>query len=209
MRYAHVIRLVGLGIVWSALGLAGSTSAAAETPRTTPAAAPTGITIDGQKVTVQSRSFTAVFDGADLVSVVARSNGTEFCRRDSAIFPLELVYLQGDVLRQDKHPSVEVKRLSPLAARIIISGNDSDRELLLSLDPSSGDLRILPSGRSARAGLLAARWNIAFAREASLVLPCVNGLLVEAARAHPPTERFAWPYRWNAQLAIAQRGAAR
>jgi len=91
------------------------------------------------------------------------------------------------------------------AARIVVSGNDSDRELFLRLDPDSGDLCITPSGQSARRGLVSVRWNIAFRREADLILPCVNGLLVQASREHPASRRFPWPFEWNAQLVIAQR----
>ena len=49
------------------------------------------------------------------------------------------------------------------------------------------------------------RWNVAFAREDALVLPSINGLLVEAGREFPRSNRFPWPYLWNAQLAIAMR----
>jgi len=164
------------------------------------------ICVDGQRLQIESTHFTARFEGPALVSVVARGTGAEFCRADANVFPLELVYLGGDTLKQDKHQETSLRQLSPLAARIVVTGNDSDREMLVALDPATGDLCITPSGHSARAGVLAVRWNVPLVREAALVLPCVNGLYVEADRPFPRGDRFPWPFRWNAQLAIAERG---
>ncbi len=169
--------------------------------------APLGLTVEGQRLMARAPRFTAEFEGATLVSVRSHEGaGVEFCRRDAELFPVELLYVNNDRLRQDKHQQIQVKLLSDLAARIIIRGNDSDRELFVRLDPATGDLCVTPNGRSARRGLLAVRWNFAFAREASLVLPCINGLLVESDRDFPGNDRFPWPFRWNAQLIIAERG---
>ena len=162
--------------------------------------------VEGQKLVVESRTFRAEFDGASLVRVRSSDGNTEFLRLDTNSFPLELVYANSDRLRQDKGQVVTVKLLSECAARIVVTGNDSERELFVRLDPDSGDLCVTPSGRSARRGVLAARWNLPFAREAALVLPCINGLFIESDREFPGNDRFPWPYRWNAQLAIAQRG---
>ncbi len=131
--------------------------------------------------------------------------GTEFCRDDAARYPLELFYTNGDTLSQDKGQRVTVKLLSALAARVILDGDHSSRELFIHLDPETGDLCVRPSGQSARRGLVSVRWNLPFAGEAALILPCVNGTLVETHRPFPPSHRFPWPFRWNAQLAIAER----
>ena len=163
---------------------------------------------DGKTLTAESPTFIARFDGASLTSVVSRHTGTEFCRAGASGFPLELCYVHGDSLAHDKHQHVAVRRLSDLAARVIITGSDSDRELLVWLDSQTGDLCVQPSGQGARRGVLSVRWNIPIAREAALVLPCINGILVEAGRPFPGNDRFAWPFRWNAQLAIAERGGA-
>jgi hypothetical protein len=189
------------------------------------------IRVDGQTIDVESKTFTARLEGAVLASFAHRGTGTEFCRqgpvayttvpnnvvpsspgqvrgRGSAPYPLELTYANGDALGLDKKQQVVVRQLSELAARVILVGNDSDRELFISLDPESGDLCVRPSGQSARPGVVSVRWNVSFAREARLVLPCVNGILVEAEREFPPDDRFPWPFRWNAQLVIAERGGA-
>ena len=164
--------------------------------------------VEENRLTVTARAFSAVFEGPRLVSLKSRDGDVEFLRRDDTAYPLELVYANTDRLREDKGQRVEARQLSPRAARILILGNDSDRELLVRLDEDSGDLCVTPSGRGARRGVLAARWNLPFAREAALVLPCINGMLIESDRAFPGNDRFAWPFRWNAQLAIAQRDGA-
>ncbi|MCE5259661.1 MAG: DUF6259 domain-containing protein [Chloroflexi bacterium] len=154
---------------------------------------------------IDAPNYTARWDGATLVSVVAKQDGSEFCRPGSS-YPLELYYVHEDSLAADKHQQVEVRLLSSLAARIILLGADSIRELLICLDPANGDMRVIPSGQSARRGVASIRWNVAFDAEASLVLPCVNGLRVSKAYQAPRSNRFAWPFTWNAQLAIAERG---
>jgi hypothetical protein len=158
-----------------------------------------------QTLLVESPRFTARVEGASLASVVARPSGTEFLRNDEPPYPLDIYYVHGDTFGQDKHEQVVVKPLSDLAARVVVTGNDTERELFLRLDPHSGDLCVTPNAVSNRRGVVSVRWNIPFARETSLVLPCVNGIFVEPDREFPRNDRFPWPFRWNAQLAIAQR----
>jgi hypothetical protein len=171
-----------------------------------PTLAGQGMRIDGNRLVVQAPRFTAVFENGALTSVIARQGGVEFCRRDPEAFPLELVYVNGSSMQADRHHKVTNKLLSDRAARIIMSGDDSDREMLLDIDPISGDLRIAPSGCGNRKGLRAIRWNVPFARGAALVLPIYNGTLIESSRAYPRSGRYVWPMEWQAQLAIAQRG---
>jgi len=164
------------------------------------------LTVDANSLRVESARFTARFDGAALASFIDKETNTEFCRQtDGSNHPLEMYYVHNETLGHDKHETVEIKLLSDIAARIIVAGNDSDRELFVRLDPVAGDLCVTPSGQSARRGVISMRWNIPFAAEAALVLPCVNGIYVEKHRDFPRNDRFAWPYRWNAQLAVAER----
>ena len=164
------------------------------------------IGVEGQKVLVESKNFTAEFAGASLVRVTDRKTGTEFCREDDSIFPLALLFVNEDLLRQDKKQKVEVKSLSDLAARITVVGARADRELFIRLDPVTGDLCVTPASRSLRRrGLLSVRWNVPVAREADIILPCVNGLFVENDRDFPGNARLRWPIGWNAQLVIVQR----
>jgi hypothetical protein len=162
----------------------------------------------GNELLVESARFTAGLRGAALVSVVDRATGIEFCGPEPPRAPLELTYVNGDALQEDKHQHVATRLLSPLAARVVITGNDSCREIFVWLDTATGDLCVRPAGESARRGVVAGRWSVAFARQARLVLPVTNGVTVEAERSHPASHRYAWPCYWNAQLAIAERDGA-
>ncbi|MHB1357906.1 MAG: DUF6259 domain-containing protein [Anaerolineae bacterium] len=161
----------------------------------------------GNSLFVDAPRFTARWEGAALVSVISKQDGTEFCR-PGASYPLELYYVHDDSLAADKHQQVEVRLISPMAARIILLGADSEHELLICLDPVTGDMRVTPSGQSARRGVASVRWNIAFTPEATLILPCVNGLRVDKDHTIPGNHRFAWPFTWNAQLAIAEHNGS-
>ncbi len=77
------------------------------------------IRLEDDTLIVESHRFTARMEGATLVSVVDRKTGAEFCRKDSAPFPLELVYINKDVLASDKHLEVEVKLLEPRHYRML------------------------------------------------------------------------------------------
>ncbi|MCD6302269.1 MAG: hypothetical protein J7M15_01945 [Anaerolineae bacterium] len=157
------------------------------------------------RLEVDAPRFAARFEGAALVAFQSKPDGVEFCRRDDEGWPLELTYTDGSVLQADVRQRVQAVGLSDLAARVILEGADSDRELFVRLDPKTGDLCVTPSGQSARRGVAAVRWNIPYVPEATLVLPGINGLSVATERPYPGAHRFRWPFEWNAQLAIAQR----
>ena len=152
-----------------------------------------GISVDGKTISIETELFTAQMAGARLVSFIDRQTGAEFCRPDMEPFPVEMHYSNGGDLGADKHQNVEVTSISPIAARVVLSGADSERELLVRLDEATGDLCITPSGQSARRGVLSVRWNIPFAREAALILPCINGIYVKDSPTFPGNQRFNWP----------------
>ncbi|HUU70284.1 MAG TPA: DUF6259 domain-containing protein [Planctomycetota bacterium] len=165
-----------------------------------------GIHVEEQSVVVESARFTARLDGGMLTSLVDRKTGVEFCRKNDRLYPLELLYVNNDVVGADDDQKVATKAMSPSVARVVLKGAHTSRELFVRLDDATGDLCVRPSGQSNRAGLLAVRWSVAFAREASLVLPTRNGMEVTAGQEVLPAPRHRWPSEWNAQLAIAQRG---
>jgi hypothetical protein len=160
---------------------------------------------EDQTLWIESDRFCARFDGAHLASFADRRTGLEFCRPEPVDYPLELNYANRHALAKDKGEKVTVRLLSPQAARVIITGNDSDRELFIRLDAATGDLCVTPAGQSARRGLTSVRWMIPVDPQAELLLPCVNGIRVRTDQAFPGNDRFAWPFRWNAQMAIARR----
>jgi hypothetical protein len=208
MRISKV--LMTLPLVYSLTVTAASSSPKVEA-QTAPSVArtespSTKISVEGQKLFVESKNFTAEFTGACLTSLIDLKRKTQFCRRDESAFPIELFFVDEDVLKQDKKQKIEVKPLSDLAARVVITGASTDRELFVRLDPVTGDLCVTPGGRSLRRrGLLSVRWNISFTHEADIIMPCVNGIFVENDRGFPPNARFGWPWGWNAQLVIVEQ----
>lgn len=169
------------------------------------AAAP-GVEVQETRLTVRTPTLEAVFDGPLLKNVRPAGGDVEFIHPDASGPGLDLMFLDGSAVGTDKHQSITVRRISNLAARIEVLGEDTDRTLTVVADPDTADVRITPDGLSNRRGLRAVRWTLPLHPEAVAILPCVNGLLVRSDRPHPSTRRFRWPFEWNAQLAIAQRG---
>ena len=162
------------------------------------------ISVEGQKILVESKQFTAVFDGATLMSLKSKDE-TEFLHPENPDVPLDVLFADYSTLGKDKREKCAVTQLSDTAARVILTGADSDRSLLITLDPSTGDLCITPSSKTSRRGVVSVRWNVSFHPDADVILPCVNGILIRSDSAFPGNDRFPWPFRWNAQLIIAER----
>jgi hypothetical protein len=162
------------------------------------------ILVEGQKVLVDSEKFTAVFDGATLTSLKSKDE-IEFLHPENPDVPLDVLFADYSTLGKDKREKCVVTQLSDIAVRVILTGADSDRSLLITLDPSNGDLCITPSSKTSRRGVVSVRWNISFHPDADVILPCVNGILVKSGSAFPGNDRFPWPFRWNAQLIISER----
>jgi len=164
------------------------------------------LTVDGSKLLVQTASLRAQFDGAALTSLRPADDEVEFVHPTPPTVPIDLYYVGGATFGRDKHERCSVRKISDLAARIVVAGEDTERALLVRIDPATGDLCITPDGLSNRRALISVRWVVAVHPEAELILPVVNGLVVRSDRPWPPGGRFRWPFQWNAQLVIAQRG---
>ncbi len=164
------------------------------------------ISIEGQKLAIQTQTVEACFDGPAIVSVRGRDDPVEFIHPKASAHAIDLFYLNGNTLGQDKHQTVSVCRLSSVAARIVVKGEDSQRSLLVAVDEQTGDIRVTPNGISNRRGLQAVGWRVPIHPEATVILPVVNGMRIPSDAPHPPSARFPWPFKWEAQLAIAQRG---
>lgn len=169
-------------------------------------AANPSVEVQDNRLTVQTSSVRAVFDGPVLESLRPMDSDLEFVHPAADGPGVNLMFLDGGVVGTDRHQTVAVRKLSDFAARIEVSGDDSDRSLTVIADPRTGDLRITPDGLSSRRGLRAVRWSMAAHPQATAVLPCVNGLQIRSDQPHPSTRRFAWPSEWNAALAILERG---
>ena len=163
------------------------------------------VSVEGQKTVIQSNTFTARFDGAALSSLRARDGDVEFLHSEPPGVPVDVLFMNMSTLGKDKHEECTITQLSDVAVRIVVVGEDSDRSLLIALDRDTGDLCVVPSSKTSRRGVVSVRWNLSFHPDADVILPCVNGILVKSGSEFPGNDRFAWPYRWNAQLAIAQQ----
>ncbi len=165
---------------------------------------PTSISVDGSRLTVQTATLEAVFDGPRILSIRPLEQSTDFAHPVPAESGVDLIFINGEVVGKDKHQTVVVRKLSDLAACIEVQGDETRRALFVSVDLKNGDLRITPDGLSDRRGLRAVRWTVPMHPEATVILPVVNGLQFNAQQPHPGTDRLRWPVEWNAQLAIAR-----
>jgi hypothetical protein len=168
--------------------------------------APAAVVVDGSRIVVTSRTMRAEFDGPALVSLRPAGADIEFVHATRPAVSLDAVFCNWNLLGVDKKQTVTVKPLSDRAALVIVEGADSERHLLIGVDEATGDLLLTPSATTNRRALASVRWTIAWHEGVSLVLPCINGLRVDVDRPWPEARRFAWPFEWNAQLAIAERG---
>lgn len=169
------------------------------------AAGEVGITVEGQKLTARTSTVQAVFDGPAIVSLTDAEGSVLFTGTEPPAPGTDLFYLNGNTLGQDKHQSVSVRQISPLAARITVQGDDSRRSMLVAVDPETHDILVTPDGLSNRRGLRSVGWRVPFAPEATVILPVVNGLQLRPDRPWPGNGRFGWPFQWCAQLAVVER----
>ena len=77
--------------------------------------------------------------------------------------------------------------------------------LTVSTDDTTGDLIIEPSAYSSRPGVLACRWNITGIKPSlELVAPLFQGIKLKLDDQLIKNSRWAWPFAWEAGLAILQ-----
>ena len=166
------------------------------------------VKVEGQRVTALTQSITVVFDGPALVSIRDLGTSTEFIHAAPPPNPLDVYFLNGETVGQDKHQKITVLQVSPLAARVTIVGEDSKRSLLITVDQDTGDVLVTPDGAAQRRGVRSVGLKVPVHGEAELILPVLNGLRVKTGNPQPVDNRFPWPVNWDAQLVIAQRDQA-
>ncbi len=192
MQIRHVLATCSLILVWSPAVLG----------------AEPGVSVDGDKLTVRTATAEAVFNGMAIVSLTSADGKVQFAGPEPPAHGVDLFYLNGSNLGQDKHQQVSVRQMSPLAARIVVEGDDSRRSLLVAVDPDTQDIRVTPDGLSNRRGLRSVGWRVPFAAESTVILPVVNGIQLKPDQPWPGNGRFLWPSQWCAQLAIVERDGA-
>ncbi|HSW45170.1 MAG TPA: DUF6259 domain-containing protein [Phycisphaerae bacterium] len=171
-------------------------------------AAPTSqavVRVEGTKLTVSTPTVQAVFEGPILRSLRPADSEVEFARPGANAVGLDLLYLNTELLGADKLQTVRVVRISDVAARIEVGGADSARTLFVAVDPDTGDIRVTADGLSNRRGLRAVRWTMPVHGDVTTILPIINGAWFRTNQPEPHSRRYAWPFEWNAQLAILKR----
>jgi len=170
------------------------------------------LTVDGGRLTVETRTLKARFGAGVLVSLVRVSDGREFVDEPAARPKpaLELIYPgQGaSALSGSPGDTVTCRQLNPLSAEYRFEGWYGDGLLAVAEDPETGDLVLEPSGYASRPGLQACRWNVAgIGAGLKLVAPFFQGVKLDLEDPLIAGSRWAWPHSWEAGLAILEGDA--
>ncbi len=166
--------------------------------------------LEGNRITAETNTLTAVIESGCLVSLKSRATGEEFLRERSPnpAAALQLVYAAGEavpVADSSRFGQARSRRVSPHRAEVRFHGWDGDGVVTISEDVDTGDLLVEPSAFSSRPGVRACRWSIPGIRDdLQLVAPLYQGvkLPLEDPLIHDTT--WYWPHAWEAGLAILQ-----
>jgi hypothetical protein len=164
--------------------------------------------VDGTRVTVRTKTCTAVVDGGRLVSLVRRSDGREFVKDGDGKRPtLQLVYSATDdsPLGGFADDKVSVVRMSARRVEFRINGWYGDAVIAVYADDATGDVIIEPSAYSSRPGLRSCRWLLAgIAGDLELVAPFFQGvkLPIEDPLLGNDGYPWYWPGDWEAGYLI-------
>lgn len=165
------------------------------------------ITVTQDHITVETKTLKATFVRGHLTSLVSKLDGQEYVKttdinKESV---LQLIYPRGEVIDLVMEPfgSITSHRLSDRCAEIRFSCWDGDGVIVLTEDPESGDLIVEPSVYTSRPGLLACRWVLRGINDGlELVAPLFQGVRLRLDDPLLRNERWPWPVRWEAGLAI-------
>lgn len=190
---------------------AASGSAAADNAGTVSAKSnPFGIVrVDKDRILVETHTQSAVFVRGFLTSLKSRSTGEEFIQgvKPEAEAALELIYRSDERVPVDlrKFGSIVASPVSDQSAEVVFNSWDGDGVILISADPVTGDILVEPSAYSSRPGVRACRWNITGLRsDLQMVAPFFQGIKLSLEDALIRNSHWAWPFFWEAGLAILQ-----
>ena len=108
----------------------------------------------------------------------------------------------------NEHWDIETQRLSPLAIEIAYHNDykiDRTVRLGISIDPETQDLVIHQTGTSSIGGIVRVMWGCGYlnSQQVDVILPANGGQIINNATEFS-RRGFAYPERWEAQLAILQ-----
>jgi hypothetical protein len=199
----------------------GATALAALSAQTSPATEPSPagaqaqpnpfatVKVEGDRLLIETHTLRAEMLQGRLTSLRSRRSGEEFIRGldQPSAAALELVYRNDEIVRVDtsKFGSITTQLLSPRQAEIVFHSWDGDGVITVSADPESGDILVEPSAYSSRPGVRGCRWNLTGLRpELELVAPFFQGVRLKLDDALVRNTHWAWPFFWEAGLAILQ-----
>jgi hypothetical protein len=166
------------------------------------------LTVTDRRITVDTRTLTAVLDDGLITSLVRKSDGRELLRSKVDAAPaLQLIYGKDEVvpLGGALDSNVRCLRLNDHHAEVRIGSWHGDGVIAVREDAASGDLVIEPSGYASRPGLRACRWTIAgIDAELELVAPFWQGVRLPLEDSLIRHTHWEWPLQWEAGLAILQ-----
>ena len=162
---------------------------------------------EGTSITVQTKRFTAVFQGPRLTRF-STADGRVLLEHDAdSPAPLELLDPSDKAfpIGVGENAQVRVVSLGPTAADMIISDWNGDATLRIEVDEPSGDLCVTPAAACLHGGVARLRWNLAGIKpELDLVAPFFQGIRLKLNDPLIARSRWNWPDRWEAALAILQ-----
>lgn len=165
------------------------------------------ITVDGIELEVRTSRLTALFRGPTLIGLTDRE-GRDLIERDASSGPpaMELWFGSGDIvpLGEGEDARIEAVQISDTVAHVMVEDVEGDACLRLSQD-EEGRLVVEPSAQTIRPGLGRVRWNIGgIGGGHKLVAPLYQGCRQELENPLVAGMDAAWPFMWEAQLAILQ-----
>ena len=197
----------GLVAAQTALGQQSLGSQPAETRQTADEKHLVSLVCEGTSITVQTKRFTAVFQGPRLARFTT-ADGRVLLEQDGAEPPpLELIDPSDKAvpIGVGENAQVRVVRLGPAAADMIISDWNGDATMRIEVDEPSGDLCVTPAVACLHGGVSRLRWNLAGIKPGlDLVAPFFQGIRLKFNDPLIARTRWNWPNRWEAALAILQ-----
>lgn len=166
------------------------------------------ITIDNNRISVDTITLQAIFENGILTSLVRKSDGRILLQAGGANrAPLQLVYSGRECvpLGTELEDRITTLSVSDHRAEVRIESWNGDGVIAVYEDSETGDLVVEPSGYASRPGLRACRWSITgIAPELKLIAPLWQGIHLDLADPIIHDQHFPWPFEWQAGLVILQ-----
>lgn len=162
------------------------------------------IKVDGNIITVTTKSQTAVFSSGVLVSLSDKT-GRKYIENDGSGEALYIVYRSNEQipLKNTGHGTVTARKISETEAEYFLEAWDGDGVIDISEDRETGDIVIEPEVTSARSGIIAARLPFTGIDDnLNLIAPFYQGINMRPDDELLTGRKWTWPKDWEAGFAI-------